>query len=497
MPFIDLGKRNKPTFWEYGSAFSFLNIKLPRTKYDIDLFLGVGRGDANSHCHHSDVIERNKKIMIEEFLVGNYDKVFFDLQIDLYQNKFEEISKIIKLDYVSDSNQVLAQKVYELTDCICTGHKPMLQALYTQYLADFFVSELKKVLTDEEIKNESKIQEYTSILLTTTKTSFAEQEDDLIQKVERVWFSRNYKADRALFSEFIKEEEVSSIFDVLVSDFSWFHMEYMREPFTRGEYVNYILERISKNNVSEEEDSKERRKKIIESQNKWFDDRKGNPNIEKFKKIVFGFQEFAYILDHSKVVTVHGIYISQPFFREVARRLGVDLQDMLFLSLLEVVDLLNDNKKADMDLINQRKKCRVVLLEKGTIKVYEGEKAEKIAKELLPENNTPTVKEIKGIIGYPGIVRGVVRVISSIKDKNKFKKGDILVTHDGTAELTIFLRDASAIVTDEGGMICHTTIVAREMKTPCVVGTRSATKIFKDGDIIEVDANNGVVKLVN
>ena len=55
---------------------------------------------------------------------------------------------------------------------------------------------------------------------------------------------------------------------------------------------------------------------------------------------------------------------------------------------------------------------------------------------------------------------------------------------------------AAAFVTDEGGVTCHAAIISREMKKPCVIGTKHATKVFKDGDKVEVDANKGVVKKI-
>jgi len=55
------------------------------------------------------------------------------------------------------------------------------------------------------------------------------------------------------------------------------------------------------------------------------------------------------------------------------------------------------------------------------------------------------------------------------------------------------MEKAAAFVTDEGGVLCHAAIVAREMKKPCVIGTKIATRIFKDGDIVEVDAYTGKV----
>ena len=56
------------------------------------------------------------------------------------------------------------------------------------------------------------------------------------------------------------------------------------------------------------------------------------------------------------------------------------------------------------------------------------------------------------------------------------------------------MQKAAAFVTDEGGIMCHAAIIAREMKKPCVIGTKFATQIFKDGDMVEVEANNGIVR---
>ena len=61
-------------------------------------------------------------------------------------------------------------------------------------------------------------------------------------------------------------------------------------------------------------------------------------------------------------------------------------------------------------------------------------------------------------------------------------------------QIVPFLKNISAIVTDEGGLTCHAAIVARELKIPCVIGTKIATKVLKDGQLVEVDANKGIVR---
>lgn len=62
--------------------------------------------------------------------------------------------------------------------------------------------------------------------------------------------------------------------------------------------------------------------------------------------------------------------------------------------------------------------------------------------------------------------------------------------------MVVIMEKAAAIVTDEGGLMSHAAIVSREFGIPCVVGTKYATEVFKDGDLIEVNANNGIVRKV-
>jgi pyruvate,water dikinase len=78
----------------------------------------------------------------------------------------------------------------------------------------------------------------------------------------------------------------------------------------------------------------------------------------------------------------------------------------------------------------------------------------------------------------------------------KFVEGDVLVTTMTHPEFLSVMKQASAIVTDEGGITCHAAIVARELGKPCIIGTKIGTKVFKDGDMVEVDAERGVVKKI-
>ncbi len=100
---------------------------------------------------------------------------------------------------------------------------------------------------------------------------------------------------------------------------------------------------------------------------------------------------------------------------------------------------------------------------------------------------------VKGLGASPGIGTGKARIIFSIKELDRVKKGDILVTSMTNPDMVPAMKRASAIVTDEGGMTCHAAIVSRELGIPCVVGTGDATKKLGDGMDITVDGYRGVV----
>ena len=103
---------------------------------------------------------------------------------------------------------------------------------------------------------------------------------------------------------------------------------------------------------------------------------------------------------------------------------------------------------------------------------------------------------IKGNTAFPGYAKGIVRIINTQEDIKEFNQGDILVSLNTSPDLIPIIKKAGAILTNEGGIMCHAAIIAREFKIPCITGTKIATKVLKDGDIIEVNAENGTVKML-
>ncbi|MBU1203215.1 hypothetical protein KKH39_04215 [Patescibacteria group bacterium] len=103
---------------------------------------------------------------------------------------------------------------------------------------------------------------------------------------------------------------------------------------------------------------------------------------------------------------------------------------------------------------------------------------------------------VKGQVAFRGYAKGKIKIL---KKKNKivdFNEGDILLSPMTTPDFVSAMKKAAAIVTDEGGIVCHAAILARELKIPCVIGTKFATKVFKDGDMVEVDAEKGIIRKI-
>ena len=103
---------------------------------------------------------------------------------------------------------------------------------------------------------------------------------------------------------------------------------------------------------------------------------------------------------------------------------------------------------------------------------------------------------LTGQVGYAGKVRGIVRTVYGTKHMDKVQKGDVLVAPMTLPDILPAMKRAAAFVTDEGGIGCHAIIAAREMKKPCIIGTKFATRVLRDGDLVEVDAEKGIVRIL-
>ncbi len=126
-----------------------------------------------------------------------------------------------------------------------------------------------------------------------------------------------------------------------------------------------------------------------------------------------------------------------------------------------------------------------------------GDERQKLVDILHPATNQEVIKEIRGQIAYKGKVQAKARVILDRRNASELQEGEILVTAMTTPDFVPAMKISSGIITNEGGVLCHAAIMSRELRKPCVIGTKNVTDIIKTGDLVELDADTGIIKILN
>ena len=204
-----------------------------------------------------------------------------------------------------------------------------------------------------------------------------------------------------------------------------------------------------------------------------------NVNIpEILKQLFLEVQELVFFRTERTDVLYEFIFLSRPLFKKVAKYYSIPYLNIKYYTI--------------QSLISGKPKKYI-----GDFCMASYENDTYLGKEFILEKNDNVVdNKIKGMIAYKGDVKGKVKIVFSVSDIDKVEEGDILVTQMTFPSYISAMYKAAAFVTDEGGITCHAAIVAREMKKPCIIGTKNATSLLKDGDLVEVDADNGVVRIV-
>ena len=186
-------------------------------------------------------------------------------------------------------------------------------------------------------------------------------------------------------------------------------------------------------------------------------------------------------------------------FSEIERRYNLSHRSLDLATISEIESILKGETVA-REIFQSRKDKFLMFIDDGKLKTYAGEAAEKLFNELISVDDYSGITEIKGNIAMKGKVTGRV-VLFKWGDnlQNKLKEmGDnsIIVAGQTRPELMPLISKSKGIVTDEGGITSHAAIVSRELGVPCIIGTKIATQVLKDGDLIEVDAHTGIVRIL-
>lgn len=181
-------------------------------------------------------------------------------------------------------------------------------------------------------------------------------------------------------------------------------------------------------------------------------------------------------------------------FGEIGSRKRMDSNLLYYCTPHEIESLLSGKNRLSKSNLLRRKRNLALLVRRGKFQIFASQAADLVRKAQIGATKIFDSKEIKGKTAWGrGRIRGKARVVL-YKDQISNLKRMILIMPMIQVRFARFLKGVKAIVTDEGGIGCHAAIISRELKIPCIVGTRYASKIIKDSDLVEVDANKGVVK---
>ncbi|CAN5747129.1 hypothetical protein BH11PAT2_BH11PAT2_01230 [soil metagenome] len=274
--------------------------------------------------------------------------------------------------------------------------------------------------------------------------------------------------------------EVKDTVRSLANEFGYLHQDYLGKPWTEIDYVDALKQPIMNVPVNE------------------------TFNVQSYSPyqqwLITLFKKNLYLYEEGRNAMVRCAWA----MKETIHALGEDPEKLLYMTLDEVTAYANGLQESiSNELYEQRKEAYGVYFEGDTFLEVTGKKdvdaiigKQNIA-HFLEKKEFGQITELKGRVAFKGKARGKVRLVFNQKDADLVEEGDIFVSPMTQVEFLSGLRKCGAIVTDEGGIVCHAAIVAREFSKPCILAARDATKILKNGDEVEVDADKGIVRIIS
>lgn len=400
-------------------------------------------GQLEAYIPQAPLIKTGEKV-INELLAGN------DSFIKEFDVVHQELKDAIKLCLKTRKN-----KDYQnLKKWWLPTQKALSAASGILFGFDYALDEFLKNKGQEDPKE---LKSITSNIRA-NKKSFIRQAQEKILKLKKIY---NGNWDK-IFPKFIEE-------------YGWFQNSYKGKfQITKEWLMNFS-----------------KQKEAIDHKNK-------KPKLDKKYRLLAEAASQAIIFrDDKKKLLLLAVDLIDTWGHELCAKEEWPFNELKWLSMDEIIKILD---KGNLKILNKAKKCSKnktrygVMIEDGFLEVTS---KLWIDVENFFYQNRAGVKEIKGMVGNSKkIIKGKVRVIFDPKISD-IKRGDILVTSMTRPEFLPLMQKASAFITDEGGITCHAAIVAREMNKPCIIGTKIATKILHDGDLVELDASKGIIKILN
>ncbi|KKQ28179.1 MAG: Phosphoenolpyruvate synthase/pyruvate phosphate dikinase [Candidatus Magasanikbacteria bacterium GW2011_GWC2_37_14] len=346
--------------------------------------------------------------------------------------------------------------------------------LLSKYLQDYLQEKY------QDVKNEVKLEPNDAFQIL------------CVPKEKSIWTKEKEELAKIVLLENSKQETALSKH---TKKYEW--LEYgLQGKFLDKAYFNEELNKLKDKGAKKFlENLKKEMQETLRQQKEIFATYNIHPTHQKIFKIV---QDSFYTRLLSKDAQFFGYYSMDKIFKEVAKRTYLTMEQVRFLAHTDFERVLIKGEDLSQ-LASQRMKYSLHIADRGQTVYYSGEEAKKIRAKMKffeEKNIQKNSQELTGQPAFKGKVTGRVKIINKIQEMAKMHEGNILVSHMTNPSIVPAMKKAAAIITDLGGITCHAAIVARELKVPCIIGTKVATDVLHDGDEVEVDADKGVVRKI-
>ncbi len=296
-------------------------------------------------------------------------------------------------------------------------------------------------------------------------------------------------------SEWRTSREVNELINEHLQKFAHMGLHYYWGAPYAPKDIYPRLEVLLSKNLGDELNSKQLQENVNLTTAEIFDKLKFG---EEEKILVETLRQWGQTANYADETYSFAVYKLMPSIKQTCKEWNISWNQFASMRVSEIKNAFENG--FDDNLITQlssRYIDHAIIFDNPTVTVLYGEQLKKYKKiELAEQEAMHSVKQLQGQSVCPGLVAGKTRIVQSLEDANALQRGEILVAPSTFPAYVPAMERSVAIVTDEGGLLCHAAIVAREIKVPCIVGTKIATKVFRNGDEVEVNATNGTIKKI-
>lgn len=318
---------------------------------------------------------------------------------------------------------------------------------------------------------------YLSVLTTPLQASFRQQEEaELLRLAARP--SPTSSINESLKRHHAQYGWLTFDYDGPASDYRWLTRRYAS---LRKNNPGAALRRLTK------------KKGELHNLQRRYEHQLGLRSDKRYFYLFCLARDLMYLKEYRKDILTLSYYRMDWLFREIGRRLKLTPIQVKHILPAEMEATLK-RRYFNRGELAKRLDYTVLQFGKSGIKLLTGSCAHRLVLKSTRESTPWPTDIITGTTAVPGKAKGRVQLIVVPEDMPKMHQGDVLVSSATNPNLLPAMKRAAAIVTDKGGITCHAAIVSRELNIPCVIGTKFATHLLKDGDRVEVDATRGTIK---